>query len=225
MSTYVISDIHGHYDEFQEMLSKIKFTDKDKMIIAGDIVDRGSQSLEMIKYVMNHKDNISMIMGNHEYMMLNCYKRGSLDNFNIWFSNGGKSTYSQIEECSDDEINDIISWIKTLSYSIEVEVGEKIYVICHADPFAAYSEDMVWNRISPEYEVNDEDEENKIYIVGHTPVIRYLDKNTVAKIIKSNDGKLLFIDGGAAYPIFKQSRLLCLRLEDLKEYSVPVKIC
>lgn len=224
MSTYVISDIHGHYDEFQEMLSKINFTDEDEMIIAGDIVDRGPKSLEMIKYVMNHKDNISMIMGNHEYMMLNCYKHGSLDNFNIWFSNGGKSTYSQIEECSDDEINYIISWIKTLSYSIEIEVGEKVYVICHADPFAVYSEDIVWNRISPEYEVNDE-EDNKTYIVGHTPVIIYLEDDTVAKIIKNNDGQILFIDGGAAYPMFKQARLLCLRLEDLEEYSVPVKIC
>lgn len=224
MSTYVISDIHGHYDEFQEMLSKINFTDEDEMIIAGDIVDRGPKSLEMIKYVMNHKDNISMIMGNHEYMMLNCYKHGLLDNFNIWFSNGGKSTYSQIEECSDDEINDIISWIKTLSYSIEIEVGEKVYVICHADPFAVYSEDIVWNRISPEYEVNDE-EDNKTYIVGHTPVIIYLEDDTVAKIIKNNDGQILFIDGGAAYPMFKQARLLCLRLEDLEEYSVPVKIC
>lgn len=224
MSTYVISDIHGHYDEFQEMLSKINFTDEDEMIIAGDIVDRGPKSLEMIKYVMNHKDNISMIMGNHEYMMLNCYKHGSLDNFNIWFSNGGKSTYSQIEECSDDEINYIISWIKTLFYSIEIEVGEKVYVICHADPFAVYSEDIVWNRISPEYEVNDE-EDNKTYIVGHTPVIIYLEDDTVAKIIKNNDGQILFIDGGAAYPMFKQARLLCLRLEDLEEYSVPVKIC
>lgn len=224
MSTYVISDIHGHYDEFQEMLSKINFTDEDEMIIAGDIVDRGPKSLEMIKYVMNHKDNISMIMGNHEYMMLNCYKHGSLDNFNNWFSNGGESTYSQMEKCSDDEIKNIISWLKTLSYSIEIEVGEKVYVICHADPFAVYSEDIVWNRISPEYEVNDE-EDNKTYIVGHTPVIIYLEDDTVAKIIKNNDGQILFIDGGAAYPMFKQARLLCLRLEDLEEYSVPVKIC
>ena len=37
---YVISDIHGCYDEFQQMLKKINFNpEKDELIIDGDIID------------------------------------------------------------------------------------------------------------------------------------------------------------------------------------------
>lgn len=33
MSTYVISDIHGCYDKLMDMLNKIGFSTKDKLII------------------------------------------------------------------------------------------------------------------------------------------------------------------------------------------------
>ena len=48
MSTYVISDIHGCFSAFQRMLEKINFSDNDKLIIAGDIIDRGPENYEML---------------------------------------------------------------------------------------------------------------------------------------------------------------------------------
>lgn len=38
---YIISDIHGCYHEYMELLNKIKFSDKDELYILGDAVDRG----------------------------------------------------------------------------------------------------------------------------------------------------------------------------------------
>ena len=38
---YIISDIHGEYDLFIKLLEKIKFNKNDKMIICGDIFDKG----------------------------------------------------------------------------------------------------------------------------------------------------------------------------------------
>ena len=51
MSIYAMSDIHGSYDAFCEMLSLIKMTDNDELILLGDYVDRGPKSYEMLKWL------------------------------------------------------------------------------------------------------------------------------------------------------------------------------
>ena len=43
-----MSDLHGCFDELNAMLAKIGFSDQDKLILAGDYIDRGSQNYEML---------------------------------------------------------------------------------------------------------------------------------------------------------------------------------
>ena len=43
--TYVLSDLHGHYEVFKAMLNKIDFDDQDTLYILGDVCDRGPRSL------------------------------------------------------------------------------------------------------------------------------------------------------------------------------------
>lgn len=66
MSTYVMSDIHGCYDDFISMLAEIKFSDNDHLIIAGDYIDRGTKSFEMLKWLENCPPNATLLRGNHE---------------------------------------------------------------------------------------------------------------------------------------------------------------
>ena len=66
MATYVISDIHGCFDEFQQMLDKIDMSDVDRLILAGDYIDRGPKSLEMLRWLENKQDNVTLIKGNHD---------------------------------------------------------------------------------------------------------------------------------------------------------------
>ena len=58
MSTYVLSDLHGQYDKFMDMLKLTKFNDNDKMYILGDIFDRGPDPLKILDY---NKNSISLI--------------------------------------------------------------------------------------------------------------------------------------------------------------------
>ena len=46
--TYVMSDIHGNYTAFKQMLKEINFTDDDLLYIVGDLVDYGSESMELL---------------------------------------------------------------------------------------------------------------------------------------------------------------------------------
>lgn len=66
MGTYVIGDVHGCYDEFQAMLGKIGFADRDRLIMTGDYIDRGRKSFEMLKWMERCPPNVCLIRGNHE---------------------------------------------------------------------------------------------------------------------------------------------------------------
>ena len=66
MSTYVMSDIHGCYDDFISMLAKINFSNNDHLIIAGDYIDRGAKTFDMLKWLENCPHNVTLLRGNHE---------------------------------------------------------------------------------------------------------------------------------------------------------------
>lgn len=66
MSTYVMTDIHGCYDAMKRMLGKIGFSDRDRLICAGDYIDRGPQSYEMLCWLESPGENVTLIRGNHD---------------------------------------------------------------------------------------------------------------------------------------------------------------
>ncbi len=66
MNTYVISDIHGCYEEFMAMLDKIGFCGTDRLILAGDYVDRGKDSLRMLRWLEQKPENVYTVLGNHD---------------------------------------------------------------------------------------------------------------------------------------------------------------
>lgn len=72
MSTYFVSDIHGEYDLFMRFLDEIKFSSDDEMIICGDAIDKGKQSVKLLSFIAS-VDRFKMIIGNHEYYFLKFY--------------------------------------------------------------------------------------------------------------------------------------------------------
>ncbi len=73
MSDYLIGDIQGCFDSLQSLLRSIEFSnDKDRLFFLGDVVNRGNQSLETLRYIKHNQDNISMVLGNHDFHLLAC---------------------------------------------------------------------------------------------------------------------------------------------------------
>lgn len=71
MAIYVMSDIHGCYDEFQALLKKINFNHKtDQLYLVGDLINRGPKSLAVMKYLMKHQSSIFPVLGNHDLSYL-----------------------------------------------------------------------------------------------------------------------------------------------------------
>ena len=57
--TYVMTDLHGKYDKYKEMLELISFSDEDTMYINGDICDRGEESAKIYLDIMSRTEGAS----------------------------------------------------------------------------------------------------------------------------------------------------------------------
>ena len=68
---YSMSDIHGHFNEFIDSLSKVDLSAKDnRLILLGDYIDNGPQSFEVLSKIIELEktfpEQIVTLLGNHE---------------------------------------------------------------------------------------------------------------------------------------------------------------
>lgn len=188
--TFVISDIHGCYGEFKQLLEKIKFSDDDELFILGDVVDRGDAPIAVLHDIMA-RPNVFFIKGNHEVMALSVLRKfgveitpESIDDLNEddivdylnWMNNGGEVTLNQFAALNESERQDIISYLEEADNYQVLEIDDKLYILVHAgfDNFNPDKDlddydimDLVWKR--PDYSKRYVDNENVFVVSGHTP--------------------------------------------------------
>jgi bis(5'-nucleosyl)-tetraphosphatase (symmetrical) len=71
MSTYVVGDIQGCLQPLKCLLKNVCFNpDKDVLWSVGDIVNRGPESLESLRFLYRMRDNLIVVLGNHDLHLL-----------------------------------------------------------------------------------------------------------------------------------------------------------
>lgn len=86
MATWAIGDLQGCLVPLQCLLKKIRFNaDTDQLWVAGDLVNRGPDSLSTLRYLYDRRDNCRFVLGNHDLHLLavaaGAHKQNKKDTF------------------------------------------------------------------------------------------------------------------------------------------------
>jgi len=71
VATYLIGDIQGCYQSFRKLLKAFQFDpNQDHLYLAGDLINRGPQSLATMDFVLSHQSCVKAVLGNHDLHFL-----------------------------------------------------------------------------------------------------------------------------------------------------------
>lgn len=234
MATYVISDIHGEYDMFMEMVKKIGLKEEDTLYILGDIFDRGPHPIKTVLELMKMPNAICMV-GNHELMALENLEflmqeitdmsidqldEKTLDNLVTWQYNGSKTTIDEFRLLDRETQHSIIDFIKEFLICEELTVAGRDYLLVHAG-LGNYSpekeiddyslKELIWDRADYEIEYFPD-----VYVItGHTPTQMIAGNPRPGYIYRKNNH--IAIDCGCYRP---DGRLAAICLDTGEEYYV-----
>jgi bis(5'-nucleosyl)-tetraphosphatase (symmetrical) len=67
MATYAIGDIQGCYASFRHLLEEIGFNaSRDSLWLVGDLINRGPNSLAVLRWAKQHEASLRIVLGNHD---------------------------------------------------------------------------------------------------------------------------------------------------------------
>ncbi len=229
---YVTSDLHGYpLDQFKGLLEKAHFSEEDFCFVLGDVIDRGPESVALLKWMMM-QPNIELLMGNHEAMLLACtflfdtITDESIENLNeenmavfqTWVQNGGRATLQELSECDPETVLEILDYLKEAPLYDSVRMKDKDFLLVHSglekfDPNKSMDEytadELIWARP----EITQRYFDDVMTIFGHTPTQFYGAQYQGKAVITPT---WIDIDTGSGFG----GAPMLLRLDDMKEFYV-----
>jgi serine/threonine protein phosphatase 1 len=210
--TYVITDIHGHYNLLSKALETIP--KGSKIVFLGDYVDRGPDSYKVVERIKQGQETglpWIALKGNHEDMMVQALTHKREDYIGMFYHNGGFATmdsYDTIDlDGTESKLNAHLSWMESLP--LYHEDTHRVYVHAYVDTKKTLGQhskqELLWERY---YKHEEGWHRGKHVVHGHTP-----HKEVVRKAGRTN------LDTGAAW---KEGKLTIGVFDDDKPHG-PVE--
>ena len=130
MSTYAIGDVQGCYPELRSLLRECGFDARhDRLWFAGDLVNRGPCSLEVLRFVADLDDRAHVVLGNHDlHLVANAHGVRRLRD---------KDTFQDVLDAADGEA--LVDWL--CGRPIVHHDPELAFVMAHAGIAPAWTID------------------------------------------------------------------------------------
>lgn len=238
---FIISDIHGCYDEFEEMLNNWD-RENQMLCINGDSLDRGPNSLKVIRKLIDlteqYPNQVIVQLGNHEQMFKAFIDEPAM-NGDMYFKVGGYETVESmyapdtIHLCSFNELVELIEqhyanelefiFNKMALYSV---FGDVLIVHAGVDMTLAKDyknsseDDFLWNRDI----FKEKNTTGKIIVFGHTPTQSIHSEKHNNSIWINEEKDLIGIDGACSFGGQLNGIVLNRNGEILNMYAVQSKI-
>lgn len=120
---WVIGDVHGCFLSLQALLNKIGFGQDDSLYFVGDLINRGSRSLETLAFIAGCKQ-AKVILGNHDIALL---------------ATAGNILSTQPHSCfqkilSDKRSDQWLDWLKQQQFMLKDD-----FIMVHAGLYPLWS--------------------------------------------------------------------------------------
>ena len=165
--TLAIGDVHGCDLALRALCEGLELQRDDRLILLGDLVDRGPGTREVLDYVLQLEQQcqLTCIRGNHEEVMLEA--RSSRAMFRNWLMIGGREALDSYNE----DIHQIPEshWIFLESTIDFYETDTEIFLHANLEPGVALTDQKVyWLRWQHLTGMEFPHESGKRIICGHT---------------------------------------------------------
>lgn len=209
---FVVGDIHAERRKAETLLTQWN-PDRQRLVLLGDLIDRGEDALGTILLAINLKEKYGakIVQGNHDALLLAWlnepevekelyYPQGGMETIHSFFDRKITFTHTAtyIAGLMQKQFEEEINFLKNLP--LYYEHGK--YVCVHAGVNLAYQDwkytsdnDFLWIRTPFHYGRNDT---GKTFIFGHTPTPK-LNSDKGCQVWISPCGTKYGIDGGAVF--------------------------
>lgn len=223
-----VSDIHGDYDGFLKLLDETAFSERDGLIIVGDILEKGEKCLPLLRliYEMQKKGNVLMVAGNND-RAFSIWRSGAASDEDMlrYALHTDRSILFEMSEelgigCRTMEelkrlktaiyagYSELIRWLGSLPFIIETDFA--VFVHAGLRPGPLTEQDPRYCLSAPGF-----GRENhrwaKLVVVGHWPVSNYSRRVITISPYYNPAANTISIDGGASLKSWGQLNYLVFR--------------
>lgn len=228
----VISDIHGNLPLFQGLLKKIAFSPDDMLILLGDMIEKGTESLETIRYIqtLQQTHQVYPLCGNCDWYIKEFFHQDKHDhsffqNFLAHPRNQNSTLLQMGREAGLQEEKElknlpllrktiqqshpqVETWLNALPLVLETE--NYFFVHGGVEDMSDFNHLNPWDIMKNDYFYEQNHSFSKYMVVGHCPTTLYRPHMQDASPLLDHSRKIISIDGGCVLKLDGQLNALIL---------------
>lgn len=231
-----VSDIHGNLPFFLALMEKVRLTPDDILILLGDMLEKGRDSLPLLRHLMElcKTHTVYPLCGNCDGLVLRFFETDTLDGrfFSSYLPRHPESTLRQLaREGGFDQCDDLPrlradlravfpeerAWLRATPTILETE--HLVFVHGGVPSLEGMEELDRWKCMKNDNFLGQGRSFDKWVIVGHWPVTLYDPHIPSSAPLFVRERKIISIDGACVLKVDGQLNALMLPSEESEDFT------